>query len=148
MRYIEAPDVFDGAGKSVFMAGGITGCPDWQTEVAERLAGADIALLNPRRADFPMGDPSAAEFQIRWEHEHLHKATAILFWFPCETLCPITLYELGTWSMSGKPIFIGVHPDYQRRQDVEIQSKLARADVQIVYTVSDLAAQVLAFFLA
>lgn len=143
MKYIEAPDIYDGLGKSVFMAGGITGCPDWQGEIAQRLEGADGTLLNPRRANFPMDDPSAAAFQIKWEHEHLRKASAILFWFPSETLCPITLYELGAWSMTEKPIFVGVHPDYQRRPDVEIQTKLARPDVEIVYALPDLASQVL-----
>ena len=143
MRYIEAPDEFDGDGPSIFLAGGITGCPNWQRETTERLQKTSLTVLNPLRKNFPMDDPNAAEEQIRWEHRHLRKATAKLLWFPCETLCPIALYELGTWSQSDDPLFVGVHPDYQRRLDVEIQTRLARPDVKIVSSLEELAKQVL-----
>lgn len=115
----------------LFLAGGITGCPDWQRDAVRMLAGQNVVLLNPRRANFPIGDPSAATDQIEWEYRHLAAADAILFWFPCETLCPIVLYELGRWSTSAKPLFVGTHPQYQRRQDVLIQLRLARRDVTV-----------------
>ena len=143
--YVEAPNHIS-SGKSpndidfpsVFLAGGITGCPDWQLDIRVKLK--DIIMFNPRRKDFPIGDPDAALEQIKWEHDYLRIANAILFWFPCETLCPIVLYELGAWSMMvTKPIFVGVHPDYKRRQDVEIQTKLVRPDVSIVYSIQELA---------
>jgi len=66
----------------------------------------------------------------------------IQFWFPQETLCPIVLYELGAWSKTNKPIFVGVHPEYKRRQDVEIQTKLARPEVKIVFSLENLAKQI------
>jgi len=136
MKYVEAPTHLF---KSIFLAGGITGCPNWQAEMVELLRETNLVLLNPRRDNFP---PDAAREQITWEHSHLHKADAILFWFPCETVCPIVLYELGAWSMTDKPIFVGVHPDYQRRQDVEIQTELARPGLRIVYDLQSLARQV------
>jgi hypothetical protein len=34
---------------AVFLAGGITGCPDWQAELVRMLADVPVALLNPRR---------------------------------------------------------------------------------------------------
>lgn len=146
MRYIEAPHEWDGEGRGLFLAGGISGCPDWQATVAARLTDSALALLNPRRADFPMHDPTAAEAQITWEHRHLRRASAILFWFPCETLCPITLYELGAWSALGsKPLFIGTHPDYQRKLDVVIQTRLALPALEVVHTLDDLVAQVRAW---
>jgi hypothetical protein len=131
MRYFEAPQEYTTERKSIFLAGGITGCPDWQQEVARKLVDMDVALLNPRRKDFPIEDPAASEAQIKWEFTHLRQADAILFWFPKETLCPIVLYELGAWSMTKKPLFIGVEPGYKRAQDVEIQTKLARPELQI-----------------
>src|SRR5262249_48527274 len=102
---------------AIFLAGGITGCPNWQQEIVSLLGDLPVVLLNPRRANFPIDDPAAASQQIEWEHRHLRKADAILFWFPCETLCPITLYELGGWSMyrdhrGPRPLFVGVHPQY------------------------------------
>src|SRR5207302_501959 len=77
--------------------------------------------------------------QIAWEYHHLRQADAVLFWFPCETLCPITLYELGAMSMTAKPLFVGAHPVYPRRHDVEIQLRLARPEVAVVYDLAQLA---------
>ncbi|MCA9073328.1 MAG: nucleoside 2-deoxyribosyltransferase domain-containing protein [Planctomycetaceae bacterium] len=143
MRYIESPTPFDGQGVSLFLAGGISGCPDWQAEVARHLEPTSLTVLNPLRKNFPINDPSAAEEQIRWEFHHLRLATVKLFWFPSETLCPIALYELGTWSRGDHPLFVGIHPEYQRRLDIEIQTQLVRPDVQIVYSLEALSSQVL-----
>jgi hypothetical protein len=148
--YVEAPSIdFPVADqKAIFLAGGVTGCPDWQKQMTILLVGAaqkaftPPMVFNPRRADFPIHDPNAARAQIRWEHDRLREAHAILFWFCAETLNPIVLYELGAWSMTDKPLFVGVHPDYQRRADVEIQTELVRPDVQIVYSLYDLSRQV------
>ena len=144
MKYIEAITNYGGRvhGNSLFIAGGITNCPDWQADIVEMLKDTDLTLLNPRRADFPIHDPNAAQVQIAWEHDALRDVWAISFWFPKETICPIVLYELGAWSMTNKPIFVGMHPEYQRRQDVEIQTGLARPEVEIVYSLQELANQV------
>lgn len=142
MRVIRPPEEFDGSGPSIFMAGGISGCPPWQDWMLDRLKASSILFLNPRRDDWP-DDPAEIERQVRWEHRHLRAASALLFWFPRETLCPITLYELGCWSMTGKPIAIGVHPEYPRALDVKLQTKLARPDLSIVPTLEDLAESVL-----
>lgn len=152
MKYIEAPNKFNGLAGSygfdgrpaLFLAGGITDCPDWQQDMKMMLNSVDCKILNPRWTDFPDGDPSAARFQITCEHNALRYADAILFWFPCETICPIVLYELGAWSMTEKSIFVGMHPEYLRRQDVEIQTGLVRpGSVTIVYSLEALAKQVI-----
>ena len=54
-------------------------------------------------------------------------------------------YELGAWTIQHKPIFVGVHPEYARRQDVEIQTRLVIPDQEIVYSLDDLAKQVIEF---
>lgn len=145
MTYVEAPTEYAGTVPSLFLAGGISDCDDWQSRMVELLAPLDGVVLNPRRKDFPINDPAAAESQIRWEHRHLRRAGARLFWFPGATLCPITLYELGAWSMAPGPLFVGVDPAYARRRDVEIQTMLARPDVRVVYSLQDLAGQVAQF---
>ncbi len=129
----------------LFLAGGITNCPDWQKEIIELIKGADIlTVYNPRRANFPINDPKAAEEQITWEYNHLRDSDSISFWFSKGSLNPIVLYELGRWGTStNKTIFIGMDPDYERKQDVIIQTKLSRPNVRIVYTLFDLAAQIL-----
>jgi hypothetical protein len=130
--------------ESVFLAGGITGCPDWQKDAIKlfEMGNADLIVYNPRRENFPIHDPTAAEAQINWEHYNLARSDAVMFWFPMDTLCPIVLYELGAWSMTDKPIFVGVHPKYQRRQDVFIQTKLARPEVEVVHDLITLVEQV------
>ena len=144
MINVEAPDRVAGIAdkRSIFLAGGIMGCPDWHREAMQALETTELVVFNPRRRNFPMGDPNASYQQILWEHEHLRQATAIWFWFPKETLCPIALYELGAWSMTTKPLFVGVHPEYQRRVDVEIQTKLVRPEVAICYSIPELLKQV------
>jgi hypothetical protein len=129
MLYIEAPQEYTGDAPSLFLAGGITGCPDWQTEMIAQLEELSLVILNPRRFQFPT-QADLAEEQIRWEHHHLRRATAISFWFPKETLCPITLYELGAWTMTDKKLFIGAHPQYQKLLDIRIQTALTRPDVR------------------
>jgi hypothetical protein len=131
--------------RTIFCAGGITGCPDWQAVMMKDLAGTDLVVFNPRRPDFDVKDPNASLIQIRWEHDHLREADAILFWFPHETLCPIVLYELGAWSMTDKKIFVGVDPGYKRLQDVIIQTELARPEVVVVSSLGALADQVISW---
>lgn len=95
-----------------------------------------LVLLNPRRAQFDVTDPTLTEKQIAWEFDHLHKADIIVFWFPKETLCPITLYELGAWSVRAAQtetkVLIGCHPEYQRRDDVIIQTRLSGLETSSV----------------
>lgn len=147
MRHIEPPDTFDGAGRTLFLAGGISGCSDWQHELEILLEALDVVALNPRRRHFNVADPTATTAQIEWEFRHLQECDAIAFWFPSETLCPIALFELGAWSARpDKPIFVGAHPDYARRVDIVDQLRLARTDVLVVATLEALAQQVRTHF--
>lgn len=141
MKYIEAPEEYT-LNSTLFLAGGITGCPDWQSHMVSLLRDEDLTIFNPRRDHFDVNKKDESEKQIKWEAKHLEMADMISFWFPSETLCPIVLYELGAWSMTDKKIFVGVHPDYKRRHDVLVQTKLKRPDVQIVYSVVGLSNQI------
>lgn len=128
MVYLEAPgDIGLIGDRSLFMAGGITDCPDWQLEMADRLLNLNITVVNPRNPKFNTKAKDASLNQIAWEKEALTRCRMISFWFPKETLCPITLYELGTWIHHpiNKTIFIGCHPEYKRREDVIIQTNLS-----------------------
>jgi len=125
----------------LFLAGSITNCPDWQSEVIEKLKNVQgLTIFNPRRANFPIDDPTAAPEQIKWEYEKLKIADAVSFWFDSGSLGPITLYELGRWGNSSKDkaLIIGIHPEYKRKQDVEIQTKLSRPKTYIVDNLNDL----------
>jgi len=125
----------------LFLAGSITNCPDWQAEVIEKLKDVEnLTIFNPRRANFPIGDPEAAEAQIIWEYNHLKESDGVSFWFDSGSLGPITLYELGKWGNSSdyKSLIIGIHPEYKRKQDVEIQTKLSRPNINPVYSLDKL----------
>ncbi len=145
MKYVECPQIYEGKEKSLFIAGGITGCSDWQNEFVNSLKDENIILFNPRREIFiesHLNDLTMTNEQISWEHNYLEKASATSFWFTSETLCPITLFELGKQLMLNKPVFIGLHPNYARKLDVEIQVKLMRPEIEIVYDLNSLSAQV------
>lgn len=141
--YTECPNLPSGEPHAyVFLAGGISSCPPWQDKMVELLSDLDIEIINPRRREWPEDDEEAEKEQIEWEHEQLRQADLILFWFPKETLCPITLYELGAWSMTDVPIVIGMHPEYARRFDVETQTRLVRPEINFAYGLEALALKV------
>lgn len=120
----------------LFVAGGITDCPDWQTLFIHLLTvelGETVELdcYNPRTPDFDVSRTDESRMQIVWEHRALQQADIISFWFPEETLCAITLFELGAWLNSDKPITVATHENYARRFDVGVQSKLARPGIPL-----------------
>ena len=143
MIEIVAPDYSVTTPKSlikIFVAGGITDCPDWQREFVNyfKYVG-NVVLYNPRREDFDIKNPDISREQIDWEYAKLKEADYIVFWFPEETLCPITLYELGKAVGQNKLIAVGTHPNYKRRFDVVHQVGLAKSTVKVVDSVSELA---------
>jgi hypothetical protein len=135
MLYFEAPaetwvlsDI-----PSVFLAGGITDCSDWQAEIVAKLGDLDVALLNPRRANFPIHDPSAALEQINWEFYALKGADIVSFWFDAgPSVQPIALYKLGFHAANlNKKLIVGRDPGYLRALDVDIQLGLVRPTLPI-----------------
>jgi len=136
MKVITAPEPFPALAcreTSVFLAGGITGCPDWQQEVIGLLAGVGTGtLLNPRRENFPIHDPNAARAQITWEFHALNRADIFSMWFcagPSDQ--PICMYELGRHLTKHAPrhVIIGIEPGYRREADVRIQTELVNVEL-------------------
>lgn len=133
MKYIKCPDEFTGHQFKIFCAGGISNCSDWQDTAQKYLAphlNDDYAFINPRRYDFDLSDPSASSWQIEWEYNYLMKSDMIMFWFPHETLCPITLFELGVYCKY-KHIIVGVDDNYARRFDVIKQMSLYKPGIKV-----------------
>lgn len=136
MTYIKCPDYLRAAHlrfDRLFLAGGISGCGDWQTKMKELLKDERIVVVNPRRENFDKNKISDEE-QITWERSHLHNCNLISFWFPKETVCPITLLEFGYWlsfvefnygPFVDKKIFVGCEEGYSRRNDLIEQIKLS-----------------------
>jgi len=96
-QYIECPEIW--GSPSLFMGGGISGCPDRQQKLVRELKDVNLVLVNPRRTVFDVQNGADTRLQIRWEYLVLRRCDGILFWFPCESICPIVLFELGSHLM-------------------------------------------------
>lgn len=142
MKYIEAPMKESIIWPSLFVAGGISNCPDWQKEFIEYFKDTSFNIINPRRYNFDLQDTDVEREQIIWEHEYLEISDHISFWFPKETLCPITLYELWKYANSAKSISIWVEKWYQRKRDIRIQMELLRPNLEIHYDLYSLSQEV------
>ena len=121
-------------GISIFLAGGIGECPNWQAQVVklfeQKYKGRhSLVLCNPRRNEDFAKDDAAAREQITWDFNALQLCDYVLFWFPKESICPIALFELGVQLGGikglGVELFVGWHPEYPRRFDLETQIALA-----------------------
>lgn len=150
MKVFTAPEevVIEDDEITVFLAGGICNCPDWQKEVINQLRtieenGEDLShlvVLNPRREKFPIDDPSASGVQIKWEFDMLNQANIFSMYF-CNSPSdqPICMYELGRNLMkhSKELVVITVEEGYRRKNDVIIQTELATMSNDIVHVVNE-----------
>lgn len=141
IEYIEAPNYNNplDLNCTIFLGGGITNCKDWQNDLVSRLQVSDenMRLYNPRRENFDLANPKESEIQIDWEHYYLNMCDILVFYFADETLCPITLFELGgalernlhTVPPSPKrrqKILVYCEPGYKRKFDVNYQIGLVQ----------------------
>lgn len=166
MRVITAPEKIERNINDImrFLAGGITGCHNWQKRVIDYLKkkeekGLDLSglvLLNPRRDNFPIGNIEAAEEQITWEFNVIDMSFIFSIYF-CggESDQPICMYELGKvlgrrfalfripdlYNISDEyalnSVIVDVENGYKREQDVVIQTKLMTKSGTIVNTGAD-----------
>jgi hypothetical protein len=99
--------------------------------LVEKLKDYNVTIYNPRRNNFDINNPKVSEEQIKWEHKYLHDSNILVFYFAQETLCPITLFELGAalerniYTTFKQDIIVYCEPEYSRKFDVELQIKLA-----------------------
>lgn len=125
---------------SVFLAGGITNCWEWQDAVIAELKKKPdtnhLVVFNPRRKNFPIDDPNASQEQIEWEFEHLEGCDIFSMYFCAgDSDQPICMYELGRNLILQQAIaedaditefvVISCEEGYKRKSDVLIQSELA-----------------------
>jgi hypothetical protein len=130
--YYEAPDRYpiNLPPNSIFLAGSITGAWNWQEKAAEKLI-EKYWIFNPRRSDYGICDETKLREQIAWEYHALRAVNRILFYFSHETVAPITLFEFGAaLEREEQRLTICCHPDYPRKRDVEIQTRM-RSSVKI-----------------
>lgn len=134
-QVITAPSIEIPKFTSVFLAGGITNCKEWQKEVIEKFEYEDVSLFNPRQEHFDVSDKFASYDQISWEFERLEKMDIFSMYYCNDNSDqPICMYELGRnivrmqnrfpsdWE---KRIVISVEYGYRRKADVIIQTSFA-----------------------
>jgi len=127
---------FDTQGKiKVFLGGGITGCPDWQRELIDKINMSEVHIYNPRW-DYKW----TGYQQIEWEYNKLKQSDIIVIWFAKGGQNRIVFYELGKWvNSSNITAFVGCDPEFDRKDDVVIQTKLARPDLTVYTSIGDIA---------
>lgn len=129
----------------IFIAGGITGCPDWQAGVIDLLP-HHVTAYNPRRPNFPFGDDTQTPIQIAWETRHMRIAVVQLVWFCEETVQPMTMFELGVALGAGWPLAVGAHPGYERRRDVKELMRQYRSGSTVADTMPKTVARALSLY--
>lgn len=131
----------------LFLAGGISNCPDWQSEAITLIQRVrswqpnELLIFNPRNPNFNQkAGPNEIRAQVTWEYRALNQyANIYWFWFPKETTCPITLYELGRSTHSTNPILLGSDQEYPRLITLHRQMQLARPEVLLFYSLPEMA---------
>ena len=131
----------------IFLAGGISGCHDWQSKclsaMDEWCYSNDIFVFNPRRESFDLANASESARQIEWEFKYLEEMDIFSMYFAkSETsVGPICLYELGryicrmqmrfpsTWMLH---IVVSIENGYLRGNDVHIQTRLAAPQLFVI----------------
>ena len=144
MKYYEAPNtpnfnewVDCPSRTSLFLAGSITGAWNWQNKVTEKLS-PYYNIFNPRRENYDSLIDGQERIQIKWEWQMLNHCENLLFYFSNETLAPITLFEYGKFlENTKKKIYVCIHPEYKRKNDVLIQTELSNRDI-LTRTYNDL----------
>lgn len=144
-KYFESPNKpetnFREYDKSIFLAGSITRAKNWQIFAKDNLIDK-YHIFNPRRINYNISVEGVEKEQITWEFNYLTRCKHILFWFSNETLAPITLLELGTLFDNAKKhwqyVYIGVDPEYKRKNDVIIQTSLRAPNIPIVFNLEEL----------
>lgn len=140
MKVITAPDKsWNDQYWVVFLAGGITGCTNWQEQVISELFHlsdyynlSNVAIFNPRREEFDIADTNAEIEQIKWEYERLKRCDIFSCFFEANgSLQPIALFELGKWG-NKKPSVITVQKGYLRERDVLIQTALDKLQASYI----------------
>lgn len=141
MQYIEAVSYENPKFKSLFLAGGITNCPDWQNVIVNELTEFEISIFNPRRKIFNIEIAEESQKQIIWEYKRLREADILIFWFSEGSINPITLFEYGSALERNQKIFVGTHHNYERKTDIMIQTKLRQPEINVNHSLESLIAE-------
>jgi len=143
IEIVQAPNYSKLKGIELFLAGGISNCPNWQLELSEKIRNdqtliklfkrSNLIVYNPRCKELPNENP-----QIIWEFDKLKKSKIISFWFSNGSVNPITLFEYGShFKDKKKKIIIGCDNLYERKNNVILQTELAMPNLEVMSNFDD-----------
>lgn len=112
--------------ESVFLAGSIEmgAAENWQLKMEKALNDLDIVIYNPRRDNWDSTweqsiDNEYFRAQVEWELDKLEDASVIAMYFDPSTQSPITLLELGLFSLY-EDLIVCCPKGYYRKGNVDI----------------------------
>jgi len=138
---------------AIYLAGGISDIDDWQDQfishfkqlqsdtLMKALYLKNLTIINPRRNHFN-DKRSEIKKQIMWEHAHAKAADALVFYFPADSHCSISLFQYGKYLTSGKKIFVGIEKDHLKSLDIFAHTRIEKPDQNINYSITDLIEEV------
>lgn len=124
--------------KRIFLAGSIEmgKAEEWQEEAIQIIEAFsrnpccknfnnNTVIYNPRRKDWDSSWEQKLENpqfyqQVNWELSALENSTHILFYFAPNTLSPISLLELGRFSITDKKIAVVANSEYLRKGNIDV----------------------------
>lgn len=135
MKVITAPEYYVPTREeiTVFLAGGITNCENWQKEVIDYLKSLPeektdkLVIYNPRRDKWPKNsDTEEIRRQINWEADYIRSAIIFTMYFTNTEKSdqPICFYELGKYANNRLNDIISYQEGFKRALDVEFQMSI------------------------
>lgn len=144
IKKVQSPEQYEKINESefaLFLAGSVS--YPWREELAQMIDSDYVVLLIPINDHAHLNNK---DFRISWEHEHMKKADALLFWFPkgeannSRTFSMTSLFELGRAIESmDQPLIVGIDPEYPLREELLLQLKLLRPDIKVYGSLEDIA---------
>ena len=152
MKLIKAPQEYLVADCEIpcFMAGGLQLC-DWHDEFLSFFQEPDypasnLVIYNPRRDNFDLSDSNMICEQIKWEFKYLNvylnrPYIFSMYFDDSKSSQPICFYELGRYlalleKCEWDSVVISCHPNFSRKLDVMMQTKLATKGKMRVHELS------------
>ena len=121
---------------SFFLAGGST---DWRQKLTDSMTSDQFyhaIVVDPFDKNYK------PEVNTAWEFKSMQKVDCVVFWFPKESLYPISLFELGVVCRDSlKGLIVGMDLEYAKREIIIEQLKLFRPDVNVVSSLPEVMGQ-------
>ena len=145
MKVITAPEYYVPTREeiTVFLAGGITNCENWQKEVIDYLMSLPeektdrLVIFNPRHDKWPKNsDTEEIRRQINWEADYIRSADIFTMYFTNteksdQSIC---FYELGKYANRNNndiSYIISYQEGFKRALDVEFQMEILSPIIKV-----------------